>query len=609
MKPYDLLSYMELADAQYVEEASDRSLLLYRKRVRRTRFTAAACLALVVLAGALFAKPALYAWETRNTVTSWPTSIIRFPGATVKPSTPIYVSAEMPSQKKFSADTPFTLSVGLGQSSNYEYATLSITAQHFEITDKDGNTVIDRYVRTLSDFNSGDYGMQYGDGKNKGHITGCEFLENFTFRYVGSDKATGWGVIEFSLQSRDESSSMGDTVAVYYTLQNGVLKLTDKKPVRDGSQNGGVALEVETQTGEITLSKEDISIRVDMPSGALTPGQYLVDKFRITAFYIPTQKEYPTDNFTAELVYAETLRERDYAFYIKVPVRYGELLGLDTYPLSVPDVAPIGSYDLRVTDLDTGFTWSFENMAWVLPAGETPYGLYEDEDWICEVSATKPTLMQGEDHTGVIHMTIKRKHEDASSILMGGAELICAEDESYSITIAAPMVSSIFPPPYIPVDAPVGRYHLVVGNRWRFENFIEITANPDREQERFGFRYVMDEPIVSRSAGKTYTFVAMMENRGDPFTVTVTNENRHAPETVLIYADAPEGTGEIFELPLRHATGPAIQPYEWTWRTGQVSSNAFEIMVTPDTPCGLYDLTLSYEDCTVTFKGVVEVVP
>ena len=97
---------------------------------------------------------------------------------------------------------------------------------------------------------------------------------------------------------------MGDHVTVYYTILNGVLKLTDKNPVRDGSQNGGQATvlhpEEETEPGTVTLSKEDFSIRVEMPTGALTPGQYLGDKCHITAFYVPTRKDYLTGGFTAD---------------------------------------------------------------------------------------------------------------------------------------------------------------------------------------------------------------------------------------------------------------------------------------------------------------------
>ena len=135
MKAIDLLKYLDKADPAYIEEASDYNLLLYRKRRKRTRTALAACLILVVLAGVFLTKPALYAWETRNTVTSWPSASISFPGFASKPSSSVYVSAEMPDQKRFSADTPFTLSIGLGQVSDYEYATLSVKAYGFEITD------------------------------------------------------------------------------------------------------------------------------------------------------------------------------------------------------------------------------------------------------------------------------------------------------------------------------------------------------------------------------------------------------------------------------------------------------------------------------------------
>ena len=314
MKAIDLLKYLELADPAYVAEASDCNLLLYRKRRKRTIRALAACFALVVLGSIVFAKPALHAWETRNTVASW-----RDNGGFVylefdKLSVPIFVSAELPDQKRFAADTPFTLSVGMGQVADYEYATISVKAYGFEITDKDGNTVTDRYVRTLSSFNSGDYGVTYND---RHKVTGCTYLEDFTFRFVGSENTTGWGVIEFSLQSRDESSTMGDSVTVWYTLQNGVLKLSDKTPVK-GDQNGnGTMLQpVETEPGTVTLSKEDFSVQTALDPSVLYPGMVCADNFHLRVFHIPTQQSYSNDQFTAELIYAETLRKEDFSFPI-----------------------------------------------------------------------------------------------------------------------------------------------------------------------------------------------------------------------------------------------------------------------------------------------------
>ena len=605
MKAIHLLKYLDMADPKYVAEASDYNLLLYRKRRKRTIRVLAACMTLVVLAGVFLARPALYAWETRNTITSWNDSLL---GTSSKPSPSVMVSAEMPTQKKFAAATPFTLSVGMGQVSDYEYATLAVTAYGFEIIDKDGNTATDRYVRTLSAFNSGDYGVTYND---RHKVTGCEYLEDFTFRFTGSENTTGWGVIEFSLQSRDESSTMGDSVTVWYTLQNGVLKLSDKNPVK-GNQNGGLALEDEPPTGDITLSKEDFSIRVDMPSGALTPGQFLGGEFHVTAFFIPAQKDYPSDGFTAKLVYAETLREEDFSFVIKKPVEL-DPNGDFVVALSprIPHDAPIGSYDLRVTDPTTGFVWVFENMAVVLPNNNPAYEdfVFESDPLGCplEQGAYWPSgdweplslTLHGEDMTPLCRIELEYRTE--------------ADGEAYSILLEESCFASYVPPAFVSVDAPAGWYDLVVtyaeyGYSWRCENYVEIIENPDAE--RYGLYHSMGEHLrVSLSANEVYTFVAKVENRGDPVTVTVTPQDPVAPEAWLTIAYPPADSGELFEIPLDLTSTPYFEPYEWTWQTGKTVSQIFEIMVTPDTPCGLYNLTLTYEDYTVTFKDVVEVVP
>ena len=738
MKAIDLLKYLDKADPAYIEEASDYNLLLYRKGRKRTRVALAACLALVVLAGVFLTKPALYAWETRNTVTSWPSASISFPGFASKPSSPIYVSAEMPDQKRFSADTPFTLSVGLGQVSDYEYATLSVKAYGFEITDKDGNTVTDRYVRTFSNFNSGDYGMVYRNGKPTSPVTGCQYFEDFTLRFVGSENTTGWGVIEFTLQSRTENGSMGDHVTVYYTIQNGVLKLTHKNPVRDGSQNGSLGAVLDetntvpktvelshegyhmtvtvtdpslirgeawqdkidinvtlrgepcessdfmitlyprdfvtgevkrhtirlmlpitfssmhdvvipadvplgsydlvvtwygsyaaseeerprwvfedfvtvTEPGTVTLSKEDFSIRVDMPSGALTLGQFLGDKCHITAFHIPTQKDYPTDGFTAELIYAESLRVEDFSFVIKKPLEL-DPNGDFVLALSprVPMDAPIGAYDLRVTDPATGFEWTYENVVTILPDER---GIPAYEDLICDVTALTETLAQGMNFQSTIIITLWDNGTDQNFFC--SAVLVYAEDggEACAITVKDSPFSSTASPTYIPVDAPVGDYDLIVtdaryGYSWRFNHFIEVIPNPYAQKYVFSTDIDIVDPLtVSRSSEETYTFNGMVGNRGLPFTVTVTPQSGFVPTATLVYADAPADSGEIYELPLRAVTGPEFEPYEVWIPTGTVSPQIFEIMVTPDTRCGLYDLILSYEDCTVTFEGVVEVVP
>ena len=610
MKAIDLLKYLELADPAYVAEASDCNLLLYRKRRKRTIRALAACFALVVLGSIVFAKPALHAWETRNTVTSWNDSLL---GVSSKPSPSVMVSAEMPAQKRFAADTPFTLSVGMGQVADYEYATLSVTAYGFEITDKDGNTATDRYVRTLSAFNSGDYGVTHN---NRHKVTGCTYLEDFTLRFVGSENTTGWGVIEFSLQSRDESSTMGDSVTVWYTLQNGVLKLSDKNPVK-GDQNGnGTVLQPEEL--EPGLHKQDFSIRVDMPSGALTLGQFLGDKCHITAFHVPTQKDYPTDGFTAELIYAESLREEDFSFVIKKPLEL-DPNGDFVLALSprVPMDAPIGSYDLRITDPATGFEWVFENMAMVLPeppkedpdfGTPPPY-----EDLICEAEAFKATLMQGEDFKDAFDFTLMQNGEDMSFFCK--AELVYAGDggEACTITVQDSPFSSHLHASYIPEDAPVGGYDLIVtdqryGYTWRFNHIVEIIANPDAP--KFGLNTNIERKLtISRTSEVVYTFVAEVENLGMPITMIVTPQTEPCPAATLTFAEAPAYSVELFEIPLVSVSTPYFEPYEWTWQTGATVTQIFEIMVTPDTPCGLYDLTLTYEDCIVIFRDAVEIVP
>ena len=731
MKTMDLLKYLDMADPAYVAEASDQNLILYRKRRKRTIRALAAGFALVVLAGVFLTKPALYAWETRNTVASW-----RDNGGFVylefdKPSVPIFVSAELPDQKRFSADTPFTLSIGLGQVSDYEYATLSVQAHGFEITDKDGNTVTDRYVRTLSAFNSGDYGVVYRNGKPTSPVTGCQYLEDFTFRFTGSENTTGWGVIEFSLQSRNENSSMGDTVTVYYTIQNGVLKLTHKNPVRDGSQNGGmgavldetntvlpVAKTVElshegyhitvsvtnpslirgeawqdkidisgipllsdfmvalypkdsteghiirlalpstfsslhdlvipadaalgsydlvvtwygnytgsgeerpkwvfedfvtvTEPGTVTLSKEDISIQIlgRMPRTSLYPGQYMGDDFKIRAFHIPTQKDYPSDGFTAELIYAESLREKDFSFVIKKPV---ELDPSDDFVLAlsprVPHDAPIGSYDLRITDPATGFVWDFEGLALILPPD-----IPAQEDFFFAYDPTNRVLGQGDSLPGGgwEPFFLNLGDEDVAYQCRATLEYRTEQGgESYSIPLMESAVSSYAPPDFVSVDAPAGEYDLVVthelyGYTWRVENFLGIMENPGAP--RFGFYHDMGKKLtVSRSSGDIYPFTVTVENRGDPFTVTESPSSGFLPMADYLL-DESEGSAKELGL-LVFVKWPFQEEHERTVSTGETGSLSYEIHVMPDTPCGLYDLVVSYGGCVQIFEDVVEVVP
>ena len=619
MKAIDLLKYLELADPAYVAEASDCNLLLYRKRRKRTIRALAACFSLVVLGSIVFAKPALHAWETRNTVTSWSegNGFVYIGFGDPKPSASVMVSAEMPAQKRFAADTPFTLSVGMGQVADYEYATLSVTAYGFEITDKDGNTATDRYVRTLSAFNSGDYGVTYND---RHRVTGCTYLEDFTLRFVGSENTTGWGVIEFSLQSRDESSTMGDSVTVWYTLQNGVLKLTHKNPVK-GDQNGnGTVLQPEEL--EPGLHKQDFSVQTALDPSVLYPGMVCADNFHLRVFHIPTQQSYSNDQFNAELIYAETLRKEDFSFPITYQA-YEKPEGSTSswipscYLTIVPDDAPIGSYDLRITDPTTGYVWVFENMAWVLPKPDTtdpdsgafpPY-----EDLSCAVTTEKDTFLQGENIMDAFAITLVQYGKDVSFFCK--AELVYAGDggEACTIILEGSVFDSHIYASYIPVDVPVGGYDLIVtderyGYTWRFNHIVEIIANPDAPI--FGLNTNFERKLtISRTSEVVYTFVAEVENLGMPITMIVTPQTEPCPAATLTFAEAPAYAGELFEIPLVSVSTPVYDPYEWTWQTGATVTPIFEIMVTPDTPCGLYDLTLTYEGCIFIFRDAVEIVP
>ncbi len=627
MKAMDLLKSLNAVDPAYVAEASDRNLLLYRKRKKRTRMAVAACLAGVVLAGVFMVKPALYAWETRNTVVSW-----RDNGGFVylefdKPSASVFVSAEMPAQKKFAAEAPFTLSVGMGQASDYAYATLSVKAEGFEITDKDGNTVTDRYVRTLSDFNSGDYGMVYRDGKRTSPITGCSHLEDFTLRYVGGENAAGWGVIEFSLTSRGQSSTMGDAVAVYYTVQNGVLKLTDKRPA-DGGLRGELA--EETEDGTVSLSAEDIAVNVRMDTAVFTPFQYFGDCLEITAHYKTNRTEYATDRFTAELVYAESLREKDYSFFLKKPAAYTEDGHTVVMVPRVPVDAPVGSYDLRITDPETGFVWVITDRAWVLPELPDGSGIPAYGDFVCEAEEVTHTPKQGDSEWGFGELfTLTEKGKDVSFICRAHLEYAGDTGEDYTVVLAESGVSSSLGAvlSFVPADAPAGPYDLVIthgiyGYTWRFENYVEVAENPHARS--FGLYHSMGQRLtVRRSAEMEYTFVAKVENRGKPFTLTVTEDERFMPQaalTAIIHTDSsdtapaypiysPSGKFEACSIALQPLREPVTEPYGQTVTTGQTGSCTYRILVTPDTPCGIYDLTLSYGDSKVVFRGVVEVVP
>jgi hypothetical protein len=158
------------------------------------------------------------------------------------------------------------------------------------------------------------------------------------------------------------------------------------------------------------------------------------------------------------------------------------------------------------------------------------------------------------------------------------------------------------------VDAPAGEYDLVVthvlyGYTWRVENFMEIVENP--EAERFGLYHNLGDHLrVSLSSGENYTIITKLENRGDPLTVTA-DDDPFVPVAMLTMSGF---SGAVPQIPLQHDSIYHVGD-TWTVKTGYVMSMPYTILVTPDTPCGLYDLALSYGDCIQIFKDVVEVVP
>jgi hypothetical protein len=173
------------------------------------------------------------------------------------------------------------------------------------------------------------------------------------------------------------------------------------------------------------------------------------------------------------------------------------------------------------------------------------------------------------------------------------------------------MLSSHFPPAFVPTDAPVGWYDLVVthvmyGYTWRMENFVEILENP--EAQRFGLYHDMGKKLtVSRSSSEACTFIATLENRGEPFTVTETGGEGFYPKAIL--TEWKVTGGEPDTIPLLAVTGPYTPPYGHTVATGQTGSMIYELMLDPDISCGMYTLILSYGDCVRVFEDLVEVVP
>ena len=140
---------------------------------------------------------------------------------------------------------------------------------------------------------------------------------------------------------------MGDTVTVYYTIQNGVLKLTHKNPVRDGSQNGGMGAVLDgsnTVPKTVELSHEGYHMTVTVTDPSLIRGEAWQDKIdiNVTLRGKPCESSdfmitlYPRDFVTGE-VKRHTIR-------LMLPITFSSM-----HDIVIPADVPLGSYDLVVT--------------------------------------------------------------------------------------------------------------------------------------------------------------------------------------------------------------------------------------------------------------------
>ena len=187
-------------------------------------------------------------------------------------------------------------------------------------------------------------------------------------------------------------------------------------------------------------------------------------------------------------------------------------------------------------------------------------------------------------------------------------ELVYAEDggKACTITLKEPAYSSHMPFPYIPADAPAGGYDLVItehryGYTWRYNHILEITENPDAP--RYVFHTDIEDVLtVSRSSKESYCFTAIVENRMMDFTLPEGGRFSPSAGLTMMAGDAPAATVLCKDM------SPANVTEIRTVRTGQMGTCRYELILTPDTPCGLYDLTLSYGGESVTLSQVVQVV-
>lgn len=183
---------------------------------------------------------ASYAFKDDYIVQSWgepkfPGTNILLPGTSIPPGATVKVSAEILTTKKVDLNSWLEIKVGVGQESQiYTASTFEINALGFEITDMLGNTYIDNYTFTFSDFNDEKYSIDHSRDS-----IALKYFESFEFRYVGDGSdptgSIGFGITtlqhgELATEKEQKHGPSGANVSIFYVIKNGKIKLTTKRP-------------------------------------------------------------------------------------------------------------------------------------------------------------------------------------------------------------------------------------------------------------------------------------------------------------------------------------------------------------------------------------------
>lgn len=166
----------------------------------------------------------------------------------------------------------------------------------------------------------------------------------------------------------------------------------------------------------------------------------------------------------------------------------------------------------------------------------------------------------------------------------------------------------------VPANAPTGRYHLVLSFRdaeQRFDNYLSIShrntgetladtvpppipPNPDSP-----FTFGCDPLGITVSTNDILHLNTWVRNDGEPFTFEGSSMG-YAPDAVLVHME----TG--YRIPgSLDVTDDEVQ---FTVNTGDVGRRTSEFFIPADAPAGNYQLELSFNGESTTFKRAVSVV-